>query len=72
MTRDDIMHLAQVLVSIRPLISDGKLSEDEADQLIHRMLWAIHASHDNPRFDEQKFHAFVRGKLDADAHAIFM
>jgi len=71
MTRHDIEHLAQVLVSIRPLVGEGKIPEDEAERLIDRMLWAIHASKGNPKFDEGAFRNFVLGKLEGDVRQIF-
>jgi hypothetical protein len=56
MTREDIQHLSQVTHSLR-----SKIDEQEFDQLIDRMLWAIHSSHDNPHFDDNRFAAACRG-----------
>lgn len=68
MTRADITNLAQVL---QPLVKDGKLSEEDAHQLLDRMLWAIHASHNSAKFDEQKFRDFALGKFGRVASEMF-
>jgi hypothetical protein len=71
-TRSDIEHLAQVMVSLRPRgDTPVTLDEEELGRTLDRMLWAIHASKGNPHFDEGKFRDFVLGKLDGDSRQIF-
>jgi hypothetical protein len=56
MTKNDIEHLAQVSHSLVAFLPD-----EELDRYVDRMLWAIRSSHDNPRFDEQKFRLAAKG-----------
>jgi hypothetical protein len=74
MTRADIEHLGEVCESVSAQIkaSESKsMTMDDFDAFVGRMLWAIHASRDNPRFDENKFRQMARGELDGDMKAIF-
>ena len=59
MTRDDIEHLAQVAESVK---AQFNLDDNVCDQVSARFLWAIHASHNNPRFSEQNFKKRARGE----------
>ncbi len=52
MTRSDIEHLAEVTHSLRSIIDT-----EDFDRLLDRLLWAIHASSDNPPFDDARFRA---------------
>jgi hypothetical protein len=63
LTRADIVHLAQVLISVKALVPD-KVPQDEFDRLIDRMLWAIHSSTGNPKFDERRFRDHANGAPD--------
>jgi hypothetical protein len=63
MTRDDIEHLAEVAESVFAQVrASGPLTEADLDGFVGRMLWAIHASRDNPHFSEQAFRARARGE----------
>lgn len=68
MTRQDIDHLVQVTHSLRgKIVKEGEFqsspfTESDFDQFIDRMLWAIHASHGNPHFDEERFRRAARGE----------
>jgi hypothetical protein len=60
MTHDDIEHLAQVCESLKAQCKaqeDGFQVDRDFDGFIGRMLWAIHASPNNPPFDENRFRA---------------
>lgn len=62
MTRDDIEHIAQCLTALKAQI--GKVyARDEHARMIDRFLWAIHASHDNPKFDEGNFRDRAFGEV---------
>lgn len=56
MTRSDIEHLAQVTHSLRQ-----RLDAQEFDLFVGRVLWAIHSSRDNPKFDEGRFRDACKG-----------
>jgi len=74
MTRHDIDHLAQVCLSVASQIkaSDAKvMTMDDFDAFLGRVLWAIHASNDNPHFDEANFRAYARGEAESDSRSIF-
>ena len=65
MTRQDIEHLAEVAESVFAQMnaSESKsMTLDDMDSFVGRMLWAIHASKANPRFDEGAFRARARGE----------
>jgi hypothetical protein len=62
MTQDDIEHLAQVAESVFAQLSVGTMSKDDFDGFLGRMLWAIHASNNNPRFSEPAFRVRARGE----------
>ena len=74
MTRHDIEHLAQVSLSVASQIRASEkqcMTMDDFDGFLGRMLWAIHASKDNPRFDEGKFRSYARGESESDSRSIF-
>jgi hypothetical protein len=52
----------QVAESVFAQLNMGPMSKDDFQGFVGRMLWAIHASKDNPRFSEQAFHARARGE----------
>jgi hypothetical protein len=62
MTRDDIEHLAEVAESVFVQLNQGTMSKDDFDAFLQRVLWAIHASRDNPHFSEQAFRTRAHGK----------
>jgi hypothetical protein len=65
MTRDDIEHFAQVCESLKAQCKaqeDGFRVDRDFDGFIGRMLWAIHASPNNPLFDENRFRAACNGE----------
>jgi hypothetical protein len=57
MTRDDITHLSEVARATRPQMVD-----EQYNLFLDRLLWAIHASEDNPQFDENRFREACRGE----------
>lgn len=68
MTKDDIEHLAQVCESLKAqcVAQAGFSISNDFDSFLGRMLWAIHASPDNPEFDESRFRAVANGNSDLE------
>jgi len=64
MTRDDIRHLSEVLEGVTAQGNaqpEMKMPDAAFETLVGHMLWAIHASKNNPHFDENTFRAIARG-----------
>jgi len=64
MTKADIEHLAEVCESLFAQINASESKSftiADFDSFVGRMLWAIHASNNNPRFDEARFRVSAAG-----------
>ncbi len=60
MVREDYLHLAQVMQSVRFQVKEGKFPASEYERLVDRMIWAITASPDgSPSFNSTEHQAFI-------------
>ena len=65
MTRKDIKNLAEVCESLKAQCDaqgGAFTAANDFEGFVGRMLWAIHASGNNPQFNEQNFRRMANGE----------